>query len=222
MAGLKFKEVQDRAQGSSWLTWTTDKKILLDYRQAQRLACNDHRYFLPFSFVEKGARTSLFYFTTDTYPLSAYLNYALSRRTIAGSLQQVVKMLDGCVAKGYLPGNVFLDPERVFIDSNLSRLKFIYLPVTGYQAEDRQLLNFLISLVGRTQPKNEDAAVFIAALLDYLKKQEVFSLIKLKSVLGMDDREAGLKAGAPNVMRAPEITSNSQNLFRDFIRERRE
>jgi hypothetical protein len=218
---LRFREVQDKARGSSWLTWTTDRKIVLDYAQAQRLARNDHRYFLPFSVVEKGARASLFYFTTDVYPLSAYLDYVLSQRVVAGTLQQVVKMLDGCVAKGYLPENVFLEPERVFIDTDLSRLKFIYLPVTGYQAEDRQLLNFLITLVGKIQPKNREAALFIATLLDYLKKQEVFSLIKLKSFLGMDESAAHPKASPCNVMGQPKSAPTSQELFRDFIRERR-
>jgi hypothetical protein len=216
---MKFKLIHNRAQEVSYLTCTTDKKITLDYRQAQSLAANNEKYLLPFSFSEDQSRAELFYFINHTYSLTDFLKYALSYKHIAVLLRQVVRMLDTCTAKGFLSSNICFDAQYVYLGSKDLRLKFIYLPVTGLQPEDRLLLKFLIHLVSNAQPKDDEAARYIVQVLDYFRRQEVFSLIKLKSFLKMDHNHQTPVLNK-NTMEAPD-TINTGELYRDFVTEYR-
>jgi hypothetical protein len=214
---IKFKEVQCRTQGVTYLACTTDKKVTFDYRQAQRLARNDQKYLLPFSFTEKGPRADLFYFIDNTRPLADFLAQGLFDRHIALLFKQAVRMLDTCFEEGLLLGNVCFDTQRVYVGSKDSRLKFIYLPVTGLQSEDRSLLGFLTYIASTAQPKDDAAARYARGVLDYLRRQEVFSFVKFKSFLESDGT-ADPPLIKSNTMREPDAL-DTEKLYRDFVLE---
>ncbi|MDR2196572.1 MAG: DUF6382 domain-containing protein [Coriobacteriales bacterium] len=214
---ISFKEVHNRLQGTTYLTWRTDKRATFDYRQAQRLAKNDQEHLLPFSFIEHKARADLFYFIDATYPLDTFLAQGFSAEQVAILLQQVVRMFDACAAKELLPGNICFDKQYVYVGSQDIRLKFIYLPVSKLQTEGASLLDFLTYLVGNAQPQDDVAARYAFRVLDYLRRQDVFSFVTFKSFLGLDGTE-NPPGAASNTMKEPNVGA-PRKCYRDFVLE---
>jgi hypothetical protein len=216
---MKLKEEWDYVRGVGYLACATDKKVMLDYQQAQRLAQNDQSHLLSFSFNERASRAELFYFISDTCPLAHFLGQPFSERHMSALLHQVVQMLETCTARGLLPSNVCLDAERVYVNNVDAQLRFVYFPVIGLRSENRQLLKFLTYLMSAARPKDNRAAHYSARALDYFKQQRVFSLIELKSFLELDYIDEPLRISR-NIMQEPSREQDAR-YFRDFVAEQK-
>jgi hypothetical protein len=213
---LKLKPTYDSSNNLDYLCCKTDKKLPFDYALARMLTAQPAKGFLPFAFEEGEKKTKLYYNITGTYTLKATMELELNAQLLQSLLAQVVMMFEECATLGFSTRNVMFDVDNVYVAQGLV-LKFVYLPVSGYQGEDRAVLEFLVYLASNARIADEAGRLYAASVVDYLKRQAIFSLIDLKQYLGMEavgERSVVFNRLTPSAVRHP-----SRVLMRDFVTE---
>jgi hypothetical protein len=150
------------------------------------------------------------------YTIEQCLRMDLRARQFRSMLEQVVNMMELVNVLGFSPSQIVFDPKQVYVAQGL-RLKFVYLPVTGYQSEDRGVLDLLIYLTSYARFENAKNYRDSMKILDYLRRQTVFSLIDLKSFLGMDENYSRQETSEGLIAKPLGVPSGK--LVRDFITE---
>ena len=232
---VKLKKTNDPTSELSYLRMTTSKKLALNYQKAQLLAKNQRSYFVPFNFAEdeggRKGKAELYYFTDELIYLEDYLQWGLSAKHINYLISQIVRMFTLCEDYGFQAQNIFLNIKYSFIYAESNLLKFIYLPVNGYKSDDCALLDFLLALAETVVPEDYRAQCYQAKLLDFLRRQEVFSLFKLKQFIQPSDgnnastARAVAKSAAKTAASFKSSSHKGQKpdapaeLYRDFVQE---
>ena len=190
---LKFKELYNDERNFSFLRLRTSKHISLDYGKAQLLAKNERSYFVPFSFAEEESKAELYYFVDAYTPLLDYLALGISAEQQKDLISQIIRIWNVCGERGFYAKNIHTSVDYCYVDPKSKLIKFIYLPLSGLDIEDRALHDFLIKVAESIRSTNHAGEVFAAKLLDYLRTQMVFSLFKLQQFI--DPQNSSLPQG---------------------------
>jgi len=82
--------------------------------------------------------------------------------------------------------NIIFDPTSVFVRLEDLSLQFVYLPLDSRPINDRAVLDLLSYLAAHVRFVVEDDRQYVEKLTDYIKRQNIFSLVDLKAFLGLD------------------------------------
>lgn len=181
---MKIKTEKNRREKSEQLVIRTTKGEKLDYAQAEVLknACNSS--VLPFSYeADKQGETRFIYDITALAPLQTYLKAELSLPQFRSMLEDVRASVAWCSAEGLDATRLFFDHQHVYLDTRSNRLCFAYLPAHGLPADRATAMDLLRFIADRASFVCKENDVDAASLLDYLKRQTVFSAIDFKLFL---------------------------------------
>ncbi|MDR3307504.1 MAG: FHA domain-containing protein [Coriobacteriales bacterium] len=217
---MKIKTVKHRLDKTVTLDVALDDKQPLDYAAAMRLAQNAIDFFLPFTFFEDGKKSLLHYKVAEVVPLKTFLSTKLSLVQYQSLLRQIVELLDFCKENGLFERNVSFEPEHIFIQTQSNRLQFVYFPVTGMDVKNRAVLDLLAFVGAKAHFVCDEDRASATTLQDFIKRQEVFSVIDFKAFLGY---QAPVVPVAQPQAASPAKVSSSGTLLRskgrDFITE---
>ena len=215
---MKEKIVRNRRAGTEQLVLKTGKGETLDYAQAECLRTASSNRLLPFCY-ETGRRdaTQLAFDITDTVPLDTYLKAALSLSQFHALLDDVVDSFEVCGRLGLDPGRMLCDPAHVRLDANGNRVSFAYLPVQGLASDRATTMDLLRHIAERASFVCEEDQREADALLDYLKRQTVFSAVEFKEfVRGGAANASANRAAGEN--KAEESGKTTLKATYDFVR----
>jgi len=217
---MKIKTVKHRLDKTVTLDVALDDKQPLDYAAAMRLAQNAIDFFLPFTFFEDGKKSLLHYKVAEVVPLKTFLSTKLSLVQYQSLLRQIVELLDFCKENGLLERNVSFEPEHIFIQTQSNRLQFVYFPVTGMDVKNRAVLDLLAFVGAKAHFVCDEDRASATTLQDFIKRQEVFSVIDFKAFLGY--QVPVVPAAQPQAASLAKVSSSGTLLRskgRDFITE---
>lgn len=180
---MKLKLVKNRREGTTTLAIRTTKRETLEYAQAELLKMMGDS-FLPFSYeLDDKNGASLAYDITDMIPLETYLEAELSLLQFRAMLDDVINVMEACAEHGLDTARLVLDPKLVRLNADTNRMAFAYVPVNGLPDGRETAMDLLTFIAQRAsfvcQENTHDAEM----LLDYLKRQTVFSSIEFKTFL---------------------------------------
>lgn len=212
---MKIKRLRNK-DGRELLRVSLAKKDTFDYATASQLAANTQKHFLPLAFSGNGDKPDLYYDLTGCISLETQLGSRVSRQQFDSVVGQLIAALDDIGTGSLSEKNLLLAIEYVFIRTEDSRLKLVYLPFTGREADDRPALDLLEALAAGSRFLTEEDSEYARSFLDFLRKQSVFSVVAMQDFLGQKDRpQASKKTEA-----ASAGTGQTGAGGRDFVSER--
>lgn len=227
---MKARTEKNRREKSEQLVVRTTRGEKLDYAQAELLKNAGNSNVLPFYYeTDKQGEARFIYDITALIPLQTYLKAELSLPQFRSMLEDVRASVEWCSAEGLEATRLFFDHRHVYLDAHGNRLCFAYLPAQGLPVDRSTAMDLLRYIADRTSFVCEENDVDAASLLDYLKRQTVFSAIDFK--LFLDSTAFKKDTGAPAVVfskndvsqphaaeagdDAPVMTSGTHNPFAD-------
>lgn len=194
---MKVKIEKNRREKSEQLVIKTTKGEKLDYAQAEILTSARYDGVLPFSYgTDKQGETRFVYDITALIPLQTYLKAELSLPQFRSMLEGVLASAEWCSAEGLDATRLFFDRQHLYLDAHSNRLCFAYLPAQGLPADRATAMDLLRFIADRASFVCKENQVDAAALLDYLKRQAVFSAVDFKQFLQSTAFKKDAAAGA--------------------------
>jgi hypothetical protein len=222
---MKFKQVKQKSDNSLLLRANLEKKDIFNYVIAKRLATNKLSGLIPFSFTEEKATPELFYNITNLASLKTLLGAKLSLPQFHLLLRQIVELLEALGQEGMPERNIIFESNRVYASMDSLTLLFLYLPLDNQPVNGRAILDLLLFLAGNARFVDEGGKAYSDTLLDFLKRQRVFSLVDLKAHLGLsahagvDSGSLVSSGGSPEARNVLPVARPKQRAMRDFVTE---
>lgn len=189
---MKLKTVENRKTHEHCLTARLTKGEELDYIQAEHLRALHDSVFLPFTYTtERGGTTVLSYDVSDTIALNTYLGARLSLVQFRALMTDVAHAVEVCASMGFSYTEFIFDSGSVYIDAETNHLRLAYVPVahsTHKRATVIDLLRFIAINAAFVCREDQSCS---ESLLDFIKRQTVFSLIELKAFIDSGELKRG-------------------------------
>jgi len=184
---MRFKKIKQRSDHSLLLQVQLDKKDTFNYVMAKHLSENRLDGLLSFTFDEDSATPDLFYRITGLAPLKTLLSTKLSLAQFRSLLNQIAMLLDALTLNDMPEKNVLFEPENIYTRLEDFSLQFIYLPLDSQPVKERAVLDLLTYLAHGASFVIEEDKRSADDFMDFIKRQSVFSLVDLKTYLGIND-----------------------------------
>ncbi|MDR0308717.1 MAG: DUF6382 domain-containing protein, partial [Coriobacteriales bacterium] len=173
-----------KKNGEAVLKVSLGKHDAFDYATATRISRNAIGGLLEFTFSGKDERPDIYFNITNLVDLPTFLSNKLSVTQFQHLVTGILEVLESVYGASLQEKNLMLAKENVYVDED-ARIYLAYLPLTGREASERAVLDLLAFISDNVSFVNQDNREYSAHLLDYLKKQTVFSLFETKAFLGI-------------------------------------
>lgn len=181
---MKTKVAKNRREGTEHLMVRTTKGEYLDYAQAELLRTVGIDGLLPFDYDEQRHGEVVFsYPITNMVPLETYLKAQLSLSQFRAMLDDVTGCFERCAANGLDPTRLLFDHALMRLDATSSRLRFAYLPAQGLPGDRDTAMDLLRFISEHALFVCDDNDADAVSLLDYLRRQTVFSAVEFRELL---------------------------------------
>lgn len=192
---MKIKTVRDKKTDESTLTIRLTKGEEFNYAQAELLRTLHDSPFLPFSYsTEKDGTTLLSYDISDTITLQTYLGAELSRDQFRALMIDVAQTVEACANNGFSYTELVFELNSVYMDPETNHMKWAFVPAAlpgSKRASIQDLLRFIATKAKFVRKEDKPCS---ESLLDFLKRQTIFSLVDFKSFI--DSGELKTSSGA--------------------------
>lgn len=215
---MKVRISKDRREKRELLVIKTTKGETLDYAQAELLASSQAESMLPFRYeTERQGETRFSYDVTDMVPLETFLKADLSLPQFRSMLDDVIGSFEWCAAQGLDPARLLFEQHFLRLDARSDRLAFAYVPALGLPADRATAMDLLIYIAEHASFVCGENEADAASLLDYLRRQTVFSAVEFKTFLESTAFRKGRApvqpADAPGQRRAASGPTTASNPF---------
>lgn len=201
---MKIKFEKDRKKRTESLVVRTTKGEALDYAQAELARAGAVGRLLPLSYEERRGEAAFAYDVTDTIPVEVYLRADIALSQFRSLLEDVADALEACTALDLDPTRLLFSQGAVRIGAEGDRVLFAYVPADGLPSDRDTVRDLLLRVAEGVSFVCEADRQDAASLLDYLRRNAVFSALDFKGFLastafgrsGADASDA-LPAAAP-------------------------
>lgn len=181
---MKVKISKDRREKRELLVIKTTKGETLDYAQAELLASSQAEGMLPFRYeTERQGEARFSYDVTNMVPLETFLKADLSLPQFRSMLDDVIGSFEWCADRGLDPARLLFEQHFLRLDARSDRLAFAYVPALGLPADRATAMDLLIYIAEHASFVCGENEADAASLLDYLRRQTVFSAVEFKTFL---------------------------------------
>lgn len=185
---MKTKILHDKKTDTSSLTVRLTKGEELLYAQAEQLCALQGVPYLPFAYVtEKDGSIVFTYDVSDTITLGMYLGAELSREQFRLLMIDIVETVEACERNGFSYTELIFDHSFVYMDAETNHLCFAYMPATVPSNKRANIIDLLRFIATRTRFICKEDSACSEDLLDFLKRQTIFSLVDFKAFLGLQE-----------------------------------
>ena len=129
---MKFKIKAKRNTPERLVVVKSDKGDELDYAEANRLAPGLSSVFLPLSYEQKGKTYCFTYQAFGHETLSEMLKRSLSAECFHAMLASFLLLSEECRSKELDLSRVAFEPDCLFFNEQLRKLRFVYVPVKSF------------------------------------------------------------------------------------------
>jgi len=211
---VRAKKMRMRKSGETLLKVVFSKKDDFDYATAVRISSNRVAGLLPFTFKGDDRRPDVYYNVSDLINIQTFCESKISLQQFFDLVLSFLAVLESVNASGLLEKNLLLAKEYVFVDES-SRIHLAYLPLSGVNANERSILELLMFIASSAQFVDENDARFAEAFLEYLKTQQVFSIVEARSFFSTGDTSSREHARQLNNL----FVRPTPSYGRDFVSE---
>lgn len=208
---MKIKTVKDRKKDERHLTIRLGKGEEFSYAQAEQLRTLDTGLFLPFSYeTEKDGTPLLRYDLVDTITLNTYLGAELSRNQFKTLMIDIVHLVEACARNGFSYTELIFDTGSVYVDAETNHIKLAYVPAVLPTSKRATISDLLRHIAVKTKFVCKDDRTCSDGLLDFLKRQTIFSLVDFKTFLDQHGLGTGTGPLGPSAQRVPASSPSSR------------
>ena len=211
---MKIKKKHRRRKGETLLRVSFNKHESFDFSTALRLSDHAIDGLLSVRFKTDDRRPDVNYDISGMVSLVKFMSGWLTLSDYATLIHGLIASLESMGSSGLLTKNLLLDPKHIYLDDE-HRVRFVYLPLSGLDANDRAILDLLAYIAGKARFKEMRNDHYASELLSYIKQQQVFSLVEVKSFTGMDS----IVYRSPDDQIGKLFASQAQVAGRDFVSE---
>lgn len=181
---MKIKTTRDKKTHEAHLTVKLTKGEELDYAKAELLKTIQDVSFLPFTYTtEKDGSTLLSYDISGTIALELYLGADLSLAQFRALLTELAYAVELCTSKGFSYTELLFDSDNVYVNAECNHLQLAFVPAS-IPASKRASINDLLRFIAqKTKFVRAEDKPCSEALLDFIKRQTIFSLVDFRSFL---------------------------------------
>lgn len=179
---MKIKQKSSRKNGQSLIVETTAGEELA-YAEAECVKAGCDETLLTFSYGKKGKGYRFVYYLGTAQPVLEYLEQPISEEYFYSILVSFLRMFQACDANGLSPQRVSFEPEHVFFDPAHYTLRFVYCPVRQTKTQLSEPAKTLALVAESAVLENSQAANLADAVLDYARRQAIFSWVDYERFL---------------------------------------
>lgn len=212
---MKIKFEKDRKKRTESLVVRTTKGEALDYAQAELARAGAVGRLLPLSYEERRGEAAFAYDVTDTIPVEVYLRADIALSQFRSLLEDVADALEACTALDLDPTRLLFSQGAVRIGAEGDRVLFAYVPADGLPSDRDTVRDLLLRVAEGVSFVCEADRQDAASLLDYLRRNAVFSALDFKGFLAST---AFGRSGADASDALPAVAPKAATGTYDFVK----